>query len=119
MHTIRPLGLDWIQLGTGNYRAITMRRWKGLARFLKPKRDELAALIKGEGLSISALSCHGNCLHPDKAFAKANQEVQTNMILLAEKLGVKTIIDFSGCPGSDPKAQKPSWVTCPWPPDFL
>src|SRR5690606_37032517 len=38
---------------------------------------------------------------------------------LAELLGVKTIIDFSGCPGSDKKAEKPNWVTCAWPPDYL
>lgn len=118
LETIRPLGLDCVELGTGNYPGDHHAPLKELLGS-KPKRDELTALIKGEGLSISALSCHGNCLHPDKAFAKANQEVQTNTILLAEKLGVKTIIDFSGCPGSDPKAQKPSWVTCPWPPDFL
>ena len=38
---------------------------------------------------------------------------------LAEKLGIDTIITFSGCPGSDPDAKLPSWVTCPWPDDFL
>ena len=42
-----------------------------------------------------------------------------NTILLAEKLGIDTIITFSGCPGSDPDAKLPSWVTCPWPDDFL
>ena len=25
---------------------------------------------------------------------------------------------FSGCPGSDPDAHYPNWVTCPWPEDF-
>ena len=39
-------------------------------------------MLKDEGLEISALSCHGNCLHPDKAFAKANQIVQTKTIKL-------------------------------------
>jgi len=118
LEVIRPLGLDCVELGTGNYPGGHHAPVKELLAS-KPKREELKALIKGEGLTISALSCHGNCLHPDKAFAKSNQEVQTNTIKLAEQLGVKTIIDFSGCPGSDPKAQKPSWVTCPWPPDFL
>ena len=40
-------------------------------------------------------------------------------ILLAEKLGVSTVVDFSGCPGDSPDSKRPNWVTCPWPPDFL
>jgi len=37
---------------------------------------------------------------------------------LAAKLGVETVITFSGCPGSDPKAVTPSWIVSPWPPEF-
>ncbi len=118
LELIRPLGLDCVELGTGNYPGGPHAPVKELLAS-KPKRDELKALLKGEGLTISALSCHGNCLHPDKAFAKANQAVQTDTIKLAKELGVKVVIDFSGCPGSDEKATKPNWVTCAWPPDYL
>ncbi|MBI2422616.1 MAG: sugar phosphate isomerase/epimerase [Candidatus Hydrogenedentes bacterium] len=118
LEIIRPLGLDTVELGTGNYPGGPHAPLKELLGS-KPKREELLALIKGEGLEISALSCHGNCLHPNKAFAKKNQDVQTDTIKLAELLGVKTIIDFSGCPGSDPKAEQPNWVTCAWPPEYL
>ncbi|MBI1318080.1 MAG: TIM barrel protein [Candidatus Hydrogenedens sp.] len=115
---IRPLGLDCVELGTGNYPGGAHAPVKELLAS-KPKREELLAMVKGEGYSISALSCHGNCLHPDKAFAKANIQTQTDTIKLAELLGVKTIIDFSGCPGSDKNSTKPNWVTCAWPPDYL
>ena len=40
-------------------------------------------------------------------------------VKLAQKLGVPTVVTFSGCPGSDSSALLPSWVTCPWPDDFL
>ena len=40
-------------------------------------------------------------------------------ILLAEKLGVPVVVDFSGCPGDSPNAKAPNWVTCPWPPEYL
>jgi len=115
---IRPLKLDTVELATGNYPGDAHAPLKDLLES-KPKRDELLSLLKGEGLEISALSCHGNCLHPDPDFSKSNQEVQKNTILLAEMLGVGVVNDFSGCPGSDPKAQKPNWVTCAWPPDYL
>lgn len=115
---IRPLGLQAIELGCGNYPPNTHCNPDELLES-KPKRDELIAMLKGEGLMISALSCHGNCLHPDEGFAKKNIDVQTKTIRLAELLGVKVVIDFSGCPGSDENSTKPNWVTCPWPPDYL
>lgn len=118
LEMIRPLGLGAIELGTGNYPGDAHAPLQELLAS-KPKRDELKAMIKGEGLIISALSCHGNCLHPDPGFAKKSIQVQTDTIKLAEKLGVKVVIDFSGCPGSDEKSTKPNWVTCPWPPDYL
>jgi len=42
-----------------------------------------------------------------------------NTVLLAEKLGVPVVVDFSGCPGDSDKAKYPNWVTCPWPPEYL
>ena len=115
---IRPLGLQAIELGVGNYPGDSHAPLQELLAS-KPRREELLAMLRGEGLIISALSCHGNCLHPDEAFAKANAQVQSDAIKLASLLGVKVINDFSGCPGADDKSTKPNWVTCPWPPDFL
>ncbi len=71
------------------------------------------------GVSISALSCHGNPLHPNRALAKHDQDVNKKTIQLAEKLGVPVVVDFSGCPGDSPAAKYPNWVTCPWPPEYL
>jgi sugar phosphate isomerase/epimerase len=45
--------------------------------------------------------------------------VSRQTILLAEKLGVPVVVDFSGCPGDSPHSKWPNWVTCPWPPDYL
>jgi len=107
-----------VELGTGNFPGDPHAPLQDLLKS-KPKRDELLAMLKGEGMILSALSCHGNCLHPDTKYAQKCQQVQTDTIKLAEMLGVKTVIDFSGCPGSDESAKRPSWITCPWPPDYL
>ena len=32
---------------------------------------------------------------------------------------MKTVVDFSGCPGDSANAKFPNWVTCPWPPEYL
>ncbi len=70
-------------------------------------------------MGLCALSCHGNPIHPNKEIAKGYDDDLTDTILLAEKLGVKTIVTFSGCPGDHEGAKLPNWVTCAWPPDYL
>ena len=80
---------------------------------------EFKKKLEDRGFSISALSCHGNPLHPDRAVAKAYQETSRKTVRLAEKLGVPVVIDFSGCPGDSDNAKYPNWVTCPWPPEYL
>ncbi|MCQ2424357.1 MAG: sugar phosphate isomerase/epimerase [Clostridia bacterium] len=71
------------------------------------------------GVELAALSCHGNAVHPNKAYAEMYDKDFRNCVLLAEKLGIDTIVTFSGCPGDGPDAKYPNWVTCPWPDDFL
>jgi len=70
-------------------------------------------------LTISALSCHGNPVHPNKEAAAKYHTDFENTCKVAEKLGVDTVITFSGCPGDHAGAKQPNWVTCAWPPDFL
>ena len=82
------------------------------------KCEALLAAVRDNGLEISALSSHGNMVHPDPAVAAAYDADFTNAILLAEKLGVPVVNTFSGCPGGCPEDKTPNWVTCPWPDDF-
>jgi sugar phosphate isomerase/epimerase len=87
--------------------------------------DDAAELAKFKstlekyGATISALSSHGNPLHPDRERAQHDRETSRKTILLAEKLGVPVVVDFSGCPGDSANSKWPNWVTCPWPPDYL
>ncbi len=113
---LAELRIDTVELATGNY--------VGDAHCKLSMLEDASALagFKGvlddHGVRISALSCHGNALHPDKAFAQQNREVSRKTIRLAERLGVPVMVDFSGCPGDSPHATAPNWVTCPWPPDY-
>jgi sugar phosphate isomerase/epimerase len=117
LEKLKAFEIDTVELGTGNYpgdahcKLSMLENGSALAEF--------KSVITDSGASISALSCHGNPLHPDKDRAKAAREVSRKTILLAEKLGVPVVVDFSGCPGDSPNATAPNWVTCPWPPDYL
>jgi sugar phosphate isomerase/epimerase len=111
------LNIDHVELPTGNYVGdshcrLSMLESDTQLREFKKKLDD-------HGLTISALSCHGNPLHPDPNRAQHDREVSRKTILLAEKLGVPVVVDFSGCPGDSPGAKAPNWVTCPWPPEYL
>ena len=109
--------IQTVELGTGNYPGDAHCK---LAMLEDPASlREFKKKIDGEGFSISALSCHGNPLHPDAERAKHDREVSRTTILLAEKLGVPVVVDFSGCPGDSPHSIRPNWVTCPWPPEYL
>ena len=82
------------------------------------KCKEFLDTVTKYGLQISALSAHGNMVHPDPAVAASYEKDFVNAILLAEKLGVPVVNTFSGCPGGAPGDKTPNWVTCPWPEDF-
>ena len=75
-------------------------------------------VISDSGLAISALSCHGNMVHPQKDIAAGFRHDFEQCILMAERLGVTQINTFSGCPGDSAGSLYPNWVTCPWPDDF-
>jgi sugar phosphate isomerase/epimerase len=113
---LKAMQIDTVELATGNY--------PGNAHCKLTMLEDAAALkefkrrLQDSGVTISALSCHGNPLHPDPAQAREAQEVNRKTILLAEMLGVSTVVDFSGCPGDSAQAKAPNWVTCPWPPEY-
>ena len=75
--------------------------------------------ISDAGLAISALSCHGNPLHPDRATAQMYDDVFRRTVRLAAQMQVPVVVTFSGCPGDSDSAIHPNWVTTPWPPEFL
>ena len=114
---IKNLGLDTVELGTGNYVGGPHCSLDMLED--GKKLDEFKKVIEDNGITISALSCHGNSLHPQDQIASEHSETNRRTILLAEKLGVNRVVDFSGCPGDSEDSKYPNWVVCPWPTDFL
>jgi sugar phosphate isomerase/epimerase len=112
------LGLDAVELGTGNYPGNAHADPDAL--LAQPSRARvLRDAVAARGLEISALSCHGNPLHPNEAVAAAAHEVWEKTLRLAELLEVGIVNTFSGLPGDGPGARVPNWITCPWPPEHL
>ena len=114
---LKSIGIQELEIGAGGYPG---KAHCDPAALLKDEKalETFKETIAAGGLPINTLSCHGNPVHPDKATRESYREDFRNTILLCEKLGIKKIIGFSGCPGDSLDAKYPNWVTCPWPNDF-
>jgi sugar phosphate isomerase/epimerase len=115
---VKAAGCEAVEIGVGGFPG---NEHADAVKLLEDDaaRKQFLDAIASRGMEISALSCHGNPLHPKREIAERDDRVFRNAVQLAQKLDVTTINTFSGCPGSGPEAREPSWVTCPWPPDFL
>jgi sugar phosphate isomerase/epimerase len=111
-------GLQAVEIGTGNYPGNAHCDPDALNKSAA-KRKALLKAVESRDMVISALSCHGNPLHPDPKVAKESHDVFRATVTLAEKLGVTCVNGFSGLPGGAPGDKVPNWVVAPWPEDHL
>jgi sugar phosphate isomerase/epimerase len=110
-------GIEAVEIGTGAYPGNAYCDPAALLaddQKLRAFRDAIAT----RGLVISALSCHGNPLHPQSAIARDHHETFLRTVELAKRLDISTVNTFSGCPPGDARAQQPNWIVSPWPPEF-
>jgi sugar phosphate isomerase/epimerase len=69
-------------------------------------RDSIAA----RGLTIAALGCYGNPIHPDEGRAQAAHEDFVATCAIAERLGVQRVTVISGVPAGGPHDRAPNWI---------
>jgi sugar phosphate isomerase/epimerase len=114
---LAELGVQAVELGTGNHPGDAHAKPDEL--LADPARARaLREAVASRGMVISALSQHGNPLHPDRDVAARAHAVWRRTLALAELLEVDTVNAFSGCPGDHDRALRPNWVTCAWPDDY-
>jgi hypothetical protein len=114
---VSALGLEAMEIGTGGYPGTghcpidELLADPGKAKAWKKKFED-------RGIQVATLSCHGNPVHPDEKHAARDRESFRKTILLAERLDVRVIVGFSGCPGGTPADTQPNWITYRWPPEY-
>jgi sugar phosphate isomerase/epimerase len=114
---VQAEGIQAVEFGAGAYPGASHLEVEALLTS-QEARDTLLKKVADRGLTISAISCHGNALHPNKAIAAEHHQAFVNSVKIASLLGVPVVNGFSGCPGDGPNATNPNWVTCAWPDDF-
>ncbi|OGX68503.1 MAG: xylose isomerase [Paenibacillus sp. RIFOXYA1_FULL_44_5] len=110
-------GLDAVEIGTGGYPGTAHCNPDELLQDAG-KLKAFKQAVDSSGLTISALSCHGNPLHPQKQIAGEFHDAFIKTVQLAEKLDVPVVNTFSGCPGDHEDAKYPNWPVAPWPNDY-
>jgi sugar phosphate isomerase/epimerase len=114
---VQSLGIQAVELGAGAYPGNPHLDVETLLNSADA-RNTLLKEIDRRGLIISAISVHGNPIHPLASIAEPHHHAFRNGVKLANALGLTTLNGFSGCPGDGPQAVNPNWVTCAWPDEY-
>lgn len=117
LDTVKAAGLKAVEIGTGGYPGSAHCDVDALLES-EEKRNEFLDKVKSRDLEISAFSCHGNPISPDKEFAKISDEDLRKTIKLANLLNVPVVNTFSGTPGDHEEARYPNWPVTPWPEEY-
>ena len=110
------IGCGHVELGAGAYVGAPHLDAPALLADAGACRRALAE-VAARGLRISALSCHGNPLHPDEAVRGPHRAAWEDAKRLAAALEVPTLVTFSGLPGGGPGDRVPNWHVASWPAD--
>jgi sugar phosphate isomerase/epimerase len=114
---ISALGLEAVEIGTGGYPGSSHCPVDELLAD-PAKAKAWVKKFEDRGIRVATLSCHGNPVHPDAKHAARDAESFRKTVLLAERIGVKVIVGFSGCPGGSPTDTQPNWITYRWPEEY-
>jgi sugar phosphate isomerase/epimerase len=98
LDTVKEAGLHAVEIGTGCYPG---NNHCDLDTLLESEeaRKQYIQKVEERGLTISAFSCHGNPISPEKEFANNSHETLIKTIKLASLLGVSVVNCFSGTAG--------------------
>jgi sugar phosphate isomerase/epimerase len=113
LQVIRGLGLDSAEINSGGFVSAPHLPIADI-RASQDARDEYLGLFEASGVTLTALNCNGNPLHPDSEVrAKHGQDV-LDAVEIASLLGVRRVVTMSGLPGTDAAATLPAWTVLPW-----
>jgi len=114
---VSALGLEAMEIGTGGYPGTSHCPIDEIYNN-EAKAKAWVKKFEDRGIRVATLSCHGNPVLPDAQHAARDAESFKKTVQLAEKIGVKVIVGFSGCPGGSPTDTQPNWITYRWPEEY-
>ena len=113
LEVLRGLGLDSAEINSGGFLPPVHLPIEEI-RASQDARDEYLGHFAAAGITLTALNCNGNPLHPDPEVGEKHGQDVRDAIELAALLGVKRVVTMSGLPASGPEGGLPSWTVLPW-----
>lgn len=107
------LGLDSLEFSLGGWSSAPHLDIDALISD-NQARDRFLGMLRERNLTISALNCSGNQLHPGE-IGRSDTKLAYATLELAALLGVKRIVMMSGLPAGGPNDNCPNWITSSWP----
>jgi sugar phosphate isomerase/epimerase len=113
LRTLSELGLDSAEINSGGFLPPVHLPVDDI-RASQDARDEYLGLFEAEGITLTALNCNGNPLHPDPEVGDNHANDVKEAIEIAALLGVKRVVTMSGLPAAHAGGSAPSWTVIPW-----
>jgi Sugar phosphate isomerases/epimerases len=111
--TLQGLGLDSAEINSGGFLPAPHLPIEQI-RASQDARDTYLGLFADAGITLTALNCNGNPLHPDPEVREKHGQDVIDAIELGALLGVKRVVTMSGLPASGAGGLLPSWTVLPW-----
>jgi sugar phosphate isomerase/epimerase len=110
---LRDLGLNSAEINSGGFLPAPHLPIDRIVAS-QDARDEYLELFSSSGVTLTALNCNGNPLHPDPEVGPKHAKDVRDAISLAALLGVKRVVTMSGVPQAHAGGTAPSWTVLPW-----
>jgi sugar phosphate isomerase/epimerase len=113
LRILRELGLDSAEINSGGFLPAPHLPIADI-RASRDAREDYLGQFAAAGITLTALNCNGNPLHPDPAVGGRHGNDVREAIELAALLGVTRVVTMSGLPATDPGGRLPAWSVLPW-----
>lgn len=113
LKTVRDLGLTSAEVNAGGFLGTPHLPVDELLGSESARQEYLATFAR-YGITLTALNCNGNPLHPDPEVGTKHAADLRRAIELAHLLGVRHVITMSGLPAAERGGTRPSWTVIPW-----
>lgn len=118
LQTLRGLGLEGAEVNSGGFLPAPHLPVEQV-RASAAAREDYLGLFQEAGITLTALNCNGNPLHPDPEVRDKHAQDVLDAIELAALLGVRRVVTMSGLPAAEAGGRLPAWSVLPWDSAYL
>lgn len=115
---LKGMGLDSAEINSGGFIPEPHLPIDDILAGEQARQDYLG-LFDEQGITLTALNCNGNPLHPNPVVREKHAADLLRSLELAALLGVKRVVAMSGTPAASATGTNPAWNVLPWDSAYL